>query len=253
MSVIHEYRPGLWLIETDLDGYDMKVRGAVICTEKWAVIWDSLTHPRDLQIVLPLLEGKQIAVIYSHADWDHIWGTSAIPKRLLVIGHQFCLDRFNKDVPETLAKMQAKQPGKWDDITLVAPNLVFNRQLSLDLGGVTLKLEHLPGHTEDSIVAYLPEWGILLGGDSIETPLPTSWPQSPIQIWADALENWQNTPGLKTVIPAHGIIGGKDVLHNNTIYLRGLLQGKTVGVIGEMNSYHKEAHQDNLIYHKGKE
>src|SRR5574341_371526 len=77
MTIINEFRPGLLLTEVHLDDFD--VRGAVIIGDNRTVVWDSLSHPRDMQPVLPLLEQKHWALVYSHLDWDHIWGTAGLP------------------------------------------------------------------------------------------------------------------------------------------------------------------------------
>ncbi|RIK55767.1 hypothetical protein DCC62_31070 [candidate division KSB1 bacterium] len=74
MTILKKFRPGLWLTELHLDDFD--VRGAVIIGEKSAVVWDSLSHPRDMQPVRVLLAQKDWQLVYSHADWDHVWGTA---------------------------------------------------------------------------------------------------------------------------------------------------------------------------------
>ena len=67
--------------------------------------------------------------------------------------------------------------------------MTFNSRLFLDLGGVTLELRHLPGHTSDCIVGWIPEWGVLLGGDAIETPLPVVNSEALLGGWLSALQD----------------------------------------------------------------
>ncbi|MBA3874498.1 MAG: hypothetical protein H0X30_35660, partial [Anaerolineae bacterium] len=44
---LSELRPNLWLTELNLDDFD--VRGAVIIGENRVMVWDTLSHPRDMK------------------------------------------------------------------------------------------------------------------------------------------------------------------------------------------------------------
>lgn len=44
-----------------------------------ALVWDTLSHPRDMAGWLPLISPLELVIVYSHADWDHIWGTAGPP------------------------------------------------------------------------------------------------------------------------------------------------------------------------------
>jgi len=223
MLTLTEFRPGLWLTELHLEPFD--VRGAVVIGHERAVVWDTLSHPRDMQALQPLVQNKWLAVVYSHADWDHCWGTAGLPTRQVVIGHTVCHARFFDDVPTTLAEKQATQSAAWDEVALIPPTFTFQHDLTLDLGGVTLHLHHLPGHTPDCLVGFIPEWGILLAGDTIETPLPVVNEDSPLEAWIAALEQWEQTSAVQTVIPAHGRVGGRDLASHTRTYLHQLRTG----------------------------
>ena len=145
-----------------------------------------------------------------------------------------------------LREKQAETPGKYDDVRLVPPNLTFQRELSLDLGGIALTLRHLPGHTSDSIVAFLPERGMLLAGDAVETPFPAISPDCPLRPWIDELERWERDPRVQTVIPSHGDIGGKAILRQNIAYLRALLDGRDAMLPAALTEFYRETHQENL-------
>ncbi len=272
---LSRFCPGLWLLEVLVD--DFTVRGALIRGHERVVIWDTLSHPQDMQPLLPLLFNREMVIAYSHADWDHIWGTVGLPysgqARLwdamglngddptyswstvgsppssrLVIGHSDCRRRFSGDVPEYLQKRRETEPDRWNEVILVSPNLTFSESLTMDLGEVTLSLHHLPGHTSDSIVAWLPEWGVLLGGDAVESPLPVTAKGSPLELWINGLRRWEQEPELRAVIPAHGPPGGRELLQKNIAYLEGLLGRREIAVPEEMDKFYRETHQQNLKY-----
>ena len=240
-----EILPNLWIYETASD--DITVRGVLVVGEHKAVVWDTLTHPRDVSPLSAILGSKPFHVVYSHADWDHCWGTSGFRRPpLSIIGHDECRRRFQEDVPLTLSSMQSAESGKWQDLRLAPPNMTFNSRLYLDLGGLTLELHHLPGHTSDCIVGWIPEWGVLLGGDAIETPLPVVNRASLLGAWLSALQGWANKPDLRRSIPSHGSTSGRRALDQTVAYLTSL-RGKQDFILPKrLAKFYRETHQKNL-------
>lgn len=248
MSVeIAAYRPGLWLTSVALD--DFTVRGALIVGDERAIVWDSLSHPQDMRPLHDLADERFFGTVYSHADWDHVWGTAGLPNNGgLIIGHDLCRQRFGQDVAATLQAKQAAHPGRWDAVKLLAPLLTFNCQLSLDLGGITLIMQTLPGHTSDCIVGLIPEWGILLAGDTVETPLPVVNQTSPLEPWIAALQGWQQDPRVETVIPAHGTIGGREIISHTIHYLQQLSDNQPWEPQPDWEPFYQQTHRRNQYY-----
>ncbi len=242
---LSELRPGLWLTELVLDDFD--VRGAVIVGENRVMVWDTLSHPYDMRPIITLAADKPIDVVYSHADWDHCWGTAGL-KPDLIMGHEHCAERFrNGDVAKRLTEKKAEEPGQWDAVKLIPPTLTFTQSLTVDLGGVTIELHHLPGHTADCLVAWIPQWGVLLAGDTIETPLPYFNTES-IKLlpqWISALEGWSSTARMKVVVPAHGEVGDRSLIDSTLNYLRDLQEGKAPTITTEMTDFYTETHAKN--------
>ncbi|MCI0698221.1 MBL fold metallo-hydrolase [candidate division KSB1 bacterium] len=248
MTTLKEFRPGLLLTEVSLDDFD--VRGAVIIGDNYTVVWDSLSHPRDLQPVLPLLEQKYWVLVYTHADWDHAWGTAGLPYHdQPIIGHINCARRFDEEAPAELREKQKAQPGVWNEVVLVPPTLsIFEDEMELTLGNISVYLHHLPGHTLDCIVGFIPEWGILLAGDAVETPLPVINADSPIEKWIAGLQKWERNERVQYVIPAHGKIGGRELLRQNSDYLQNLLAGISPNIPEKLDDFYRETHRNNLRY-----
>ena len=245
MPRLQEIRPNLWLYEANVS--DMAVRGALIVGERYSAVWDSLAHPADVAPLSDLLADRPFFLVYSHADWDHCWGTSGFEHApASIIGHAECRRRFDDDVPATLSRMQLADMGRWGAVRLVPPNLSFNVTLSLDLGGVTLELSHLPGHSPDCIVGWLPEWGILLGGDTIETPLPVVNDAEIIDDWLAALESWAAKDNLLQTISAHGSCSGRDALMQTISYLRALKGDHDFDLPAALDQFYAETHKKNL-------
>ncbi len=187
------------------------------------------------------------AVVYSHADWDHVWGTAGLAGPVpLIVGHTACAARFAVDVPATLREKRQAEPGRWDAVRLLPPTVTFQDTLALDLGGITLRLHALPGHTADCIVGHIPEWGIWLGGDTVETPLPVVNDGAALPGWISALEDWARAPRVGSVIPAHGAPGGRELLEHNVAYLRGLTAEPLPPPPGRLAPFYAATHAANL-------
>ena len=244
MTTLREFRPGLWLTEVTLD--EFAVRGAVVRGRERALVWDSLARPDDMAPVADLLGETPTVLVYSHADWDHVWGTAGLSAPQAIIAHDDCRRRFEDDVPATLAQMQTEQPGRWDDVQLVPPTVTFPERLTLDLGGVTVELHHLPGHTADCLVALIPEWGILLGGDAVEDPFPLLNDGTVPVGWTRRLQGWADDARVTTVIPSHGAIDGPELIRRNIAYLDALRRGEDPLGQAPGDPFYDASHVDNV-------
>lgn len=226
-----------------------EVRGAVIVGRERAVVWDTLLHPDDLAGVAAFVRGRPVSVVYSHADWDHCWGTGGLEALYTeVIGHESCLERFHdeSDVEATLAAKIAEDE-RYRAVRLVPPTRTFREHLTLELGGLTLGLHALPGHTRDCIVGFSPELRVLLGGDAVEAPLPLVYEHSPLGAWSERLEGWLGDRRVRSVVPSHGAVGGRELLERNLAYLRALREGRVPDVGGDLEPFYAAAHEKNLL------
>jgi glyoxylase-like metal-dependent hydrolase (beta-lactamase superfamily II) len=243
---LREFLPNLWLTELILPEFD--VRGAVIVGQDRVLVWDTLSHPRDMAAVSSLAGEKPIMVVYSHADWDHCWGTAGL-RADVIIAHDTAAKRFRSgEVADELRTKQATQPGIWDEVRLFPPNVTFNGTLTVDLGGLHVELHPLPGHTEDCLVAFVPEIGVLLAGDTVELPLPVLNKTSPLSLrhWIAQLELWGNDVRVQHMIPSHGAIEAEHQIARTVDYLRGLQTGIAPAVPAEMPPFYTETHSENL-------
>lgn len=238
-----EHHPKLTLTEVPADVFE--VRGAVIVGDTHVAVWDTLLLPDNMAGVAELAKDKTITVIYSHADWDHIWGTTGLNYEE-VIAHETCKARFEDpaDVEKTLKEKQAED-AQYNAVKLIAPTRSFQDSLKLELGNLELELHYLPGHSKDCTVAFIPALGVLLAGDCAEDPLPIVYEVSPLGAWIEKLEMWLNDPRVKTVIPSHGAVSDKELLERNITYLKALREGRIPDVPEKLHTFYSETHEAN--------
>src|SRR5205085_3181852 len=73
---------------------------------------------------------------------------------------------------QKLAKLRAGEPGRFDDVVLTPPSVLFEQRLAIDGGDLTLELFATPGHSSDHVAVFIPEIRTLLPGDAAELPFP---------------------------------------------------------------------------------
>ncbi|MDR1102413.1 MAG: subclass B1 metallo-beta-lactamase [Tannerella sp.] len=111
---------------------------------------------------------------------------------------------------------------------LPAPQQGFRDSLALKLNDIEVYCYYLgAGHSTDNIVAWIPSEQILFGGcmvkdlhskdpGNLSDAKPEEWPETIQKVTA-------KFPGVKTVIPGHGRIGGKELLKHTEELLQQFL------------------------------
>ena len=235
--------------EHEVDG-EVGVRCTVLLGDRYTIVFDTLYSQRDMREVGTLVEKRRrpVIVVNSHADDDHAWGNAAFPLAP-IIGHRLCRERFvvGDELTSQLLRRRQENPEEFGDVELRPPDVTFDTALSLDAGGFAVELHHLPGHKRDCIVAHLPELGILLGGDTVETPIPLLV-DGPLLAWADSLRAWASRDDVNTVVASHGPISDSGLLLRNADYLESLAAGRSDGWVPAPGTpdFYEEAHRRNV-------
>jgi hypothetical protein len=71
-------------------------------------------------------------------------------------------------------------------------------------------------------------------------------PASPLIAWISELNRWAADGRVRTVVPAHGPMGGRDLLRQTVAYLEGLRSGTPIEPQGPLSAFYRETHQQNL-------
>lgn len=246
MARIEQLDAWLYSVEHGEPG-DPSVRALVVLGERYTVVFDTLYAPEDMAPALALAGERRrpVLVVNSHADHDHAWGNAAFPGAP-IIGHAATRARLLSE-GDVLAERRRQDPARYASVRLCPPDFTFDDHLAIDLGGLTLALHHLPGHTRDCIVGHLPEHRILLGGDCVEAPFPLLY-DGPLDRWIAALRAWDDAARVGTVVPAHGPVSGRDLLARNAAYLQALLDGRGADwhLPPDTPAFYRDAHAQSV-------
>jgi len=143
----------------------------------------SAAHARAfLDALAPLEPAPLRAVALTHWHWDHSFGAGAYDAPVVAqretaaeVARQASLAWDETSLAERVRTgaelefcadmLHVEYPGL-AGIEIALPHEVFDAELTLELGGVTCRLVHVGGdHAADSVVAHIPEDGVLVLGD----------------------------------------------------------------------------------------
>ncbi len=151
---IKELRPDIYLLD---EGHE--VSGYLVIGKDKACVIDTMNGNNDLGEAVRKLTDKPVFVVNTHGHPDHIYGNvyfdeAYINPKDIPLAEMFINDpEFQKCCRNAGRFMPPFKEIKGGDV--------------IDLGGKTLEVYELPGHTPGGILLLLKEDRILFAGDSI--------------------------------------------------------------------------------------
>jgi glyoxylase-like metal-dependent hydrolase (beta-lactamase superfamily II) len=206
----------------------------IVVAERYVVLIDTLINRRTAMALLEIarehLRGRQLLAVNTHADWDHAWGNhvfagpaAAHPAPILAtLG---CAERLRSEQGRRkLAQLRADEPGRFDDVALTPPTVLFDRRLAIDGGDLTLELFATPGHRSDHISVYIPEIRTLLPGDAAELPFPFVDSAASLPLMRDSLARMAALSPAVALYCHAPVDSGPSLLRQNMAYFDTLEQ-----------------------------
>jgi glyoxylase-like metal-dependent hydrolase (beta-lactamase superfamily II) len=168
----------------------------------------------------------------THFHPEHAMGVQSFPARTILIRPTVQQEEMDKHGYEFIELFRNRSPKfkEWlADVKLRPPDILFDRELKLDLGGVTARLMWFgPGHTAGDELIFIEPDSVLLPGDIVENKLVPTMPN------ADASpKGWLNTldkiEPLKPrfIVPDHGTLGDGSLIAKERAFLLEL-QGRAL-------------------------
>lgn len=161
-------------------------------------------------------------VINTHFHSDHIWGNQHFSCPILA--HRLCREAIAREseedlspaaLAEYLTELEKSNPSRAEQVRqdllsfrVTLPAEVFEDRRQLALGGVSLEIIHLGGHTPCSCIVWLPGESVLFSGDLIFTErYPYVFSATSIPDWIAALDALVSLQP-QAMIPGHGSVCG---------------------------------------------
>ena len=166
--------------------------------------------------------GKILFIINTEHHIDHVVGNFFFPETP-IIAHRLTRKALEEDSADrirgVLRELYTKPITLPEDYTLRLPSITFDGEMTLHIGGLTIEILHMPGHTPGQTCVYIPERKVIFTGDNIfsgvQTFLHTSLPYE----WILSLERMKNME-IDLIIPGHGEICGKEYIDEQISFIR---------------------------------
>ncbi|MCA9946231.1 MAG: MBL fold metallo-hydrolase [Ardenticatenaceae bacterium] len=191
-----------------------QVTAGAILTKDGVILIDTLYFPEETKAIKEFLEERQGLkiryVINTHYHADHTQGTYLFPEAQIV-SHAMCRQLLDSKGRSGLADAQA-QMAELEEVQIILPELVFKEGvLNLYLGGKTLQLHHMPGHSLDLVGVYVVNNQILFASDN-SMPVPTFFDGSYRALVASLQKMIELEPD--TIVQGHGEVILRGEVHS---------------------------------------
>lgn len=154
-------------------------------------------------------KGPMLYLTTTHYHSEHTSGESAFPGGTIIIRNRAQQDEMDKGVlahVEVFKKMSDQNMGLLQNVKFRPPDVVFDREAKLDLGGVTARMFWIgPAHTKGDELTFVEEDGVLIPGDIVQKgifPIMPN-PDASIKGWLAILDN-VDALHPKFIVPDHG-------------------------------------------------
>lgn len=214
---MQQLAPSVWAHAVVAEGFPTVT--VVALTARRAFVVDTLAGPEQMTPVLDFLTAeageRRRLVVNTHHHWDHVFGNAAFPD-VDIVAQRAC-PRLIQAVLQGGDESLPLPPAEGVPL----PTITFGDRLTFADADESVHLIHTPGHSEDSLVVFLAEQRVLLGGDTVEWPLPNFCQRDGRDAWIRTLRQLKQLP-VDLIVPAHGPAMDKGIIDANERYVDGV-------------------------------
>jgi glyoxylase-like metal-dependent hydrolase (beta-lactamase superfamily II) len=200
----------------------------IVVGDRSVLVIDTAMGPRNGERILQEARGlggeRKMLLTTTHFHPEHAFGSQAFSEATYVCNAEQAEEMAAKG-SEYIEMFSGFGPGLAElltDVELVTPDVsYFGPRLDLDLGGVVAELHVIgPAHTRGDQVIFLPESGVLFGGDLVEDRFLPIFPDEDANglLWLAALDRLEALRP-RIVVGGHGQVGDVGLIEALRSYL----------------------------------
>jgi glyoxylase-like metal-dependent hydrolase (beta-lactamase superfamily II) len=164
-----------------------------------------------MRVEQKLARGPILYLTTTHYHSEHVTGEQAFPANTILIRPVVQQEELKQRLPGHMGRfrqMSVQNKELLADVRMRTPDILFNGEKKLDLGGVTARLFLLgPAHTQGDMLIFVEEDSVLLPGDIVESKLfPIMPEESTMKGWIAVLDKLEPLKP-KLIVPDHGELG----------------------------------------------
>jgi glyoxylase-like metal-dependent hydrolase (beta-lactamase superfamily II) len=203
----------------------------IIVGSKATLVVDTGLGPRNGQTVLRVTNSvsrnADLYVVSTHFHPEHALGESAFPASATIIrarAQQQDIDEFGLELARTFASRSPLNAELLKDAHYRKADISFDRDYTLDLGGVRVRMLALgPTHTRGDTVVWVEGDRILFAGDVVmnKTFVAVASPYSSVKAWLADFDQLEPLHPV-TVVPSHGPIGDASLIAAQRVVMQAI-------------------------------
>ena len=170
-----------------------------------------------LRVTNSVSRNAELYVVSTHFHPEHALGEAAFPASATIIraqAQQKDIDEFGLDLARTFASRSPVAAELLKDAQFRKADVLFDREYTLDLGGVRVRMLSLgPTHTRGDTIVWVEGDRILFAGDVVmnRTFVAFASPYSSVKAWLADFDQLEPLAPLK-VVPSHGPVGDASLI-----------------------------------------
>ena len=203
----------------------------IIIGNRATLVVDAGMGPRNGQTVLRELakvsKNDDLYFTTTHFHPEHMTGVQAFPASTIVIRPEAQQEEVDKKQPEFIhnfSQRTADLKALLQDVKPRPPDILFDREAKLDLGGITVRLLwYGAAHTKGDTFVYVEGDGVLFTGDVVINRFFPIFPDGDAsgKNWLAILDQLDELHA-RTIVPGHGEVGDASLVNQERLYLKGI-------------------------------
>jgi glyoxylase-like metal-dependent hydrolase (beta-lactamase superfamily II) len=165
-----------------------------------------------VRVAQKLAKSPNLYLTTTHYHSEHSTGEQAFPANTVLIRPVVQQEEMNQGIAahiERFRSMSARNKELLQEVKLRTPDILFDDEVKLDLGGVTARLFWLgAAHTKGDELIFVEEDSVLFPGDIVESKLFPMMPteDATLKGWLAILDKLEPLKP-RFIVPDHGMLG----------------------------------------------
>jgi glyoxylase-like metal-dependent hydrolase (beta-lactamase superfamily II) len=201
---------------------------AIVIGNRATLVVDTGMGPRNGAIIMrqveKLTKNPKLFLTTTHFHPEHAAGEQGFPANTILVRptvQQEEMEKRGTEFIEMFRSRSAQNKELLADVKLRPPDILFDHDMNLDLGGVTARLFWLgAAHTKgDELIMVQPD-SALISGDIVQSKLIPGMPNSDSspKSWIAILEKLE-TMKPRLIVPDHGALGDGSLIEKERAFL----------------------------------
>ncbi|MCC6189536.1 MAG: MBL fold metallo-hydrolase [Anaerolineales bacterium] len=196
--------PNLWYAQSEF----FHTNSGIFLSDGQALLIDPCMRPEEIDALGGWVAAQGAVprwLVLTHSHWDHILGPERLRgvRTLAQAEYPAAVARDREGIQDQVAEWEARLGRRREaPFAPPLPDETFVDDYALSLGGLSLRLLHVPGHAPDQLAAYEPAGGCLWASD-ILSDLEIPFVSHDLGAYERTLARLE-TLRLDVLVPGHG-------------------------------------------------